>query len=187
MIGYKFSEFIPDGNEGSIFDQLLKLFKEMLVHTSGDVSEALAWLNELDKQYKLTDNQYGMGDFIQDLIDKGLIKNEDRNNPKFVPSAKMEIAMRQQALQDIFGQIKKSKKGNHSTNFSGRGDDFTSERRPYEFGDKLDNIAVSESLRNAQINHGIDDFQLNMNDLEVYETYYQSQTSTVLMIDISHS
>ncbi|MFK7932003.1 MAG: VWA domain-containing protein, partial [Saprospiraceae bacterium] len=47
--------------------------------------------------------------------------------------------------------------------------------------------AVSESLRNAQINHGIDDFQLNMNDLEVYETYYQSQTSTVLMIDISHS
>lgn len=187
MIGYKFSEFTPDDNEGSIFDQLLKLFKEMLVHTSGDVSEALSWLNEVDKRYKLTDNEYGMGDFIQDLIDKGLIKNQDRNNPKFVPSTKMEIAMRQQALQDIFGQIKKSKKGNHSTNFSGRGDDFTSERRPYEFGDKLDNLAISESLRNAQINNGIDDFQLNMNDLEVYETYYQSQTSTVLMIDISHS
>ncbi|MEL7021211.1 MAG: VWA domain-containing protein, partial [Bacteroidota bacterium] len=147
----------------------------------------LSWLNEVDKRYKLTDNEYGMGDFIQDLIDKGLIKNQDRNNPKFVPSTKMEIAMRQQALQDIFGQIKKSKKGNHSTNFSGRGDDFTSERRPYEFGDKLDNLAISESLRNAQINNGIDDFQLNMNDLEVYETYYQSQTSTVLMIDISHS
>nr|WP_290939079.1 VWA domain-containing protein [Haliscomenobacter sp.] len=45
----------------------------------------------------------------------------------------------------------------------------------------------SESLRNAQINHGIEEFKLTHEDLEVHETFYQSQTSTVLMIDISHS
>lgn len=187
MLGYKFSEYIPKDNEGSIFDQLLKLFREMLVYTSGNVSEALAWLNQLDKEYKITNKEYGMGDFIQDLIDKGLITPQDGDNSIFIPTAKLEIAMRQQALEDIFGAIKKSKKGNHSTNISGKGDDKTSELRPYEFGDKLDNLAISESLRNAQINHGIDDFMLTHQDLEVYETYYQSQTSTVLMIDISHS
>jgi len=59
--------------------------------------------------------------------------------------------------------------------------------RPYEFGDSLENIAMSESLKNAQLNHGIDEFRLTNGDLEVQETYYQSQMSTVLMIDISHS
>ena len=42
-------------------------------------------------------------------------------------------------------------------------------------------------LKNAQINHGLDDFKLTQNDLEVHETFFQSQTNTVLMIDISHS
>ena len=99
----------------------------------------------------------------------------------------MEVSLRRKALEDVFGQLKKSKRGNHNTRFNGRGDEFTSERRPYEFGDPLDQIALSETLRNAQINHGIDEFHLTQEDLEIHESFYQSQMSTVLMIDISHS
>ena len=68
MIGWKFSEYIPGQEGGANFEKLLKLFQELLVHTSGDVSEALSWLTELDKQYDLTDENYGMADFIQDQI-----------------------------------------------------------------------------------------------------------------------
>ena len=186
MIGYRFSEYVPD-EERSVFDQLLELFKEMLVHTSGDVTESLAWLTQVDKEYKITNEDYGMGDFIQELIDKGLITNPDPKNPGFVPSSKLEVALRKKALEDIFGQLKKTKMGNHSTNYGGKGDDYTADLKPYEFGDPLDNIAMSESIKNAQINQGINEFQLTQRDLEVKETYYQSQTSTVLMIDISHS
>ena len=75
MIGFRFSDYRPLDGEGSKFDQLLKLFQELLVHTSGNVSEALSWLNQLDREYNLTDDEYGMGDFIQDLIDKGYIEN----------------------------------------------------------------------------------------------------------------
>ena len=186
MIGYRFSEYVPS-KEGSVFDQLLELFKEMLVYTSGDVSESLAWLTQVDKEYGITNEEYGMGDFIQDLIDKGLIQNPDPQNPGFVPSSKLEVALRRKALEDIFGQLKKTKHGNHSTTYGGKGDDYTADLKPYEFGDALDNLAIWESIRNPQINHGIDEFQLTQKDLEVKETYYQSQTSTVLMIDISHS
>ena len=56
MIAWRFGEYKPGEGEGSTFDKLLKLFKELLVHTSGEVSEALAWLNELDKEYKLTND-----------------------------------------------------------------------------------------------------------------------------------
>ena len=187
MIGWRFAEYVPGEEGASSFEQLLKLFQELLMYTSGDVSEALSWLTELDKEYGLTDENYGMADFIQDLIDKGYLRQEDSQGSGMIISAKMEIALRQKAFEDIFDQLKKSKRGNHSTRFGGRGDEVTSELRPYEFGDHLDNLAVSESLRNAQINHGIDDFRLTQEDLEVQETYYQSQMSTVLMIDISHS
>ncbi len=187
MKGWKFSQFIPGQKGGSPFERLLNIFRQLLLYTSGDVSEALSWLTELDKEYQLTDEQYGIADFIQDLIDKGYIQQQDARNPNFVPSAKMEMEMRQKALEDIFGQIKKAQSGKHNTRYEGKGDEFTADRKPYEFGDSLENLAISESLRNAQINHGIEDFQLTQNDLEVHETYYQSQMSTVLMIDISHS
>jgi len=186
MIGYRFSEYSPLESQ-STFDKLLQIFQELLVYTSGEISEALSWLTELDKEYQLTNEEYGMADFIQDLIDKGYIRQDQKGTGGFSPSAKMEVAIRKKALADIFGQIKKTRRGQHNTRHSGRGDENTAELRPFEFGDTLDNLAISESLRNAQINHGIDDFRLTQDDLEVYETYYQAQMSTVLMIDISHS
>jgi uncharacterized protein with von Willebrand factor type A (vWA) domain len=187
MIGWRFQEFANQDEGGSTFEKLLSIFQELLIHTSGSVSEALSWLTELDKEYELTTPEYGMADFIQDLMDKGYIQSQDGENPKVVPTAKMEGEMRQKALDDVFDDLKKSKQGKHDTSFSGLGDERSSETRPYEFGDKLDNLAVSNSLRNAQINHGLDEFKLTQDDLEVHETYYQSQMSTVLMIDISHS
>ncbi|MEQ9303635.1 MAG: VWA domain-containing protein, partial [Marinoscillum sp.] len=54
-------------------------------------------------------------------------------------------------------------------------------------GDSPEQIELTESLRNAQINHGFADFMLTENDLEVREREVKTQTSTVLMIDISHS
>lgn len=189
MIGWKFKNYESDGDDVDPFEKLLKIFKDLLVHTSGDVREALSWLTELDKHYNLTDKNYGIADFIEDLIAKGLIANNKGNDGKlgFNPTTKMEIALRRQALDDIFDQLKKSKTGNHTTKITGQGDEFTSELRPFEFGDRLDSIAISETLKNAQINHGLDDFKLTEQDLQIHETFFKSQTSTVLMIDISHS
>ncbi len=187
MIGWQFGKFIPRDDGQSLFDKLFKLFKEMLIHTSGDVDEAISWLTELDKKYNLTNPQYGIGDFVQELIDKGFLSDPTKKSPTINPTSKLEIALRQSALDSVFDQLKKSKRGNHNTRFAGGGDEQTSELKPYEFGDTLDKIAISESLKNAQINHGIDNFTLFQNDLEVHETYYKSQMSTVLMIDISHS
>lgn len=188
MRGWKFSGFIPQG-ESDPFEELLKLFKEILIHTSGDVSEALSWLTEIDKQHNITSDDYGIADFIQDLIDKGYIQEDSQGQglTPMTPTKKMEVSLRRHALDEIFDQLKKSKPGKHNTTSAGQGDEFTSELKPFEFGDKLDKISISESLKNAQINHGLDDFKLTQNDLEVHETFFQSQTNTVLMIDISHS
>ncbi len=187
MITWRFKKFDPNDLTGTTFENLLKIFKELLIYTSGDVAEALSWLTELDKQYNLTNEDYGIADFIQDLKDKGYLEMDDPKTGRLKPASKMELALRRQALDDIFDQLKKSKRGDHQSKSTGSGDEHTAETRPFQFGDKLDKIAISETLRNAQINHGIDEFKLTQEDLQVKETFYQSQMSTVLMIDISHS
>ena len=75
MLGYQFSKYSGEQNQDP-FEKLFSIFKELLVYTSGDVPEALSWLNELDKEYKLTDSNYGMGDFIEDLKKRGYLKED---------------------------------------------------------------------------------------------------------------
>ncbi len=181
-------KYIPRKNEElSAFEQLFEIFKNILVHTSGDVAEALQWLNELDRHYDLTSDDYGIGDFIEDLKDKGFIREGGKKNIPYIPSAKLENALRKQALDEVFGKLKNIKRGNHQTGKTGSGSELTQDLRRFQFGDKPEHIALAESLKNAQINHGLENFILSEKDLEVRQPYFETQLSTVLMIDISHS
>ncbi|MEO8149220.1 MAG: VWA domain-containing protein [Bacteroidia bacterium] len=185
MLGLRFTKYTP-GEEGSTFDKMLKLFFELLQYTAGDVSEALSWMNELDRKYKFTTPEYGMADFIKDLKDNGYIKN-DGNDEVHQLTSKSEQTIRKKSLEEIFGKLKKSTRGNHKTTYTGQGDELSSDVRPFQFGDSMDTINYSTSIRNAHINHGIDEFHLTEDDLEIQEREYKTQNSTVLMIDISHS
>jgi uncharacterized protein with von Willebrand factor type A (vWA) domain len=186
MIGHRFTEFIPPISISGSFDELLKIFLQLITITSGDVSEALNWMNQLDRQYSLTDGEYGMGDFINDLKENGYIK-ENEDGVTFSITSKSELTIRRQSLEEIFGKLRKSVRGNHTTPFSGQGDELTSDRREYNFGDTPDQIDMTDSIKNAQINHGLDDFKLTERDLEIEEKDLKALTSTVLMIDVSHS
>jgi uncharacterized protein with von Willebrand factor type A (vWA) domain len=185
--GFYFKEF--EEKSISPFDKLFGIFKELITHTSGDFDEAIEWLRELDKEYELTDENYTIEDFIEDLKAKGYIREEiDENGGSGMGiTAKTERAIRQTALENIFGNLNKSGAGDHKTKASGQGDELTGEFRSYHFGDSLEKISLTESLKNAQINHGIGEFELTEEDLVVEDTQFKSQMSTVLMIDISHS
>jgi Ca-activated chloride channel homolog len=186
MRGYFFSKFDPSQEDKPAFDKLMELFLQLLTYTSGDVNEALQWLNELDRQFELTNPEYGMGDFLDDLKDKGYIdENKQTGEIKITP--KTEQGIRKKSLEEIFGKLKKTKKGDHNTRKPGLGDEVSPDSRPYQFGDLLEQIDFTESIRNAQINHGLDSFTMQEDDLQIRETDFKSQTSTVLMIDISHS
>ena len=184
--GFVFNKF--EAPDKSPFDRLFEVFKELITHTSGDLDEALDWLGQLDEEYKLTTEDYTLDDFVEDLKKKGYIKEESEDEGGGMAiTAKTERAIRKQALDQIFGRLKKSASGSHRTNHVGRGDEHTGDFKDFQFGDAPDKISVTESLRNAQINHGIGDFNMTEEDLVVEETHYKSRMSTVLMIDLSHS
>ncbi len=184
MIGLRFSEFIPS-DEGTTFDKLFKLFMELLNYTAGDVDEALSWLTELDKQHHLTTKEYGIGDFVTDLKKEGYIKEQD--DGLFILTGKSEQTIRKSALEEIFGKLKKTQRGSHKTTYTGEGDEQSADMRPFQFGDPADAIDMTRSIQNAQVSHGIGDFRITEDDLEIKEREYKTQHSTVLMIDISHS
>jgi len=186
MKGFLFSKYIPNNTKGTLFDQMLELFLQMMQHTNGDVAETLDWMNEVDRKHHFTNHEYGMGNFIQDLKDKGFVK-ENVVNGDFTPTGKTNQTIRKKSLEEVFGKLKKSGPGNHKTKFTGMGDETNSDIRKYSFGDHIDQIDMTASLHNAQVNHGIEHFNLTENDLEIRERDFKTQTSTVLMIDISHS
>ena len=74
MKSVRFFQYTPPNASQSTFEQLLNIFMQLLTYTNGDASEALNWLNELDRQYKLTNDAYGMGDFIEDLKENGYLQ-----------------------------------------------------------------------------------------------------------------
>ncbi|MEJ6736010.1 MAG: VWA domain-containing protein [Flavobacteriales bacterium] len=191
--GFTISKHVP--KEVSHFDRLFDIFKELITHTSGDIDEAFKWLDTLDAEYNIFNEAYSLEDFEEDLKKRGYIKeeidpedvNSGKGKGKNILTAKLESALRQYALDQIFGKLNKSGVGNHRTSKIGVGDERDGENRSFQFGDDLATVNITESLKNAQINNGIADLRLTENDLIVEETKHKAQMSTVLMIDISHS
>lgn len=196
--GFRFQTY--EALDQTPFEKLFDIFQELITHTSGDVDEAIDWLRELDKEYQLTDENYTIEDFIEDLKAKGYLREEFEDGAgngeegqegdgggNLSITAKMERLIRTRALEQIFGKLKRNGAGNHKTGKSGQGDEHTGELREYRYGDGLEHISMTESLKNAQINNGIGDFSLSESDLVVEDTHHKAQMSTILMIDISHS
>lgn len=186
MSGFSFLKYSGDSGK-TPFDKLFGLFMELLTHTSGDVEEAIEWLRELDKEYRLSNENYTIDDFIADLKRKGFLREKRDGQGGMALTSKSEQVIRQRSLEQVFGKLRAKKPGNHRTSKLGKGDELTPERRKFQFGDQPDRIAFTESIRNAQLNHGIEGFYLTEDDIEIVETEQKTQTSTVLMIDISHS
>ena len=176
--------------EQTPFERLFEIFKELITHTSGDFDEAIDWLRELDREYQLTDEDYTIDDFVADLLQKSYIQPNaggkgDGEGMTLTP--KTEKLLREHALKQIFGKLKRSSSGNHKTKKVGQGEDNTGEFKAYQFGDALEQIDITTSIKNAQIRSAGYDFTLQHEDLVVEDSFYKTQMSTVLMIDISHS
>lgn len=175
-----------NSHKSNPFDRLLDLFQQLLMISSGDVNQALTWLTELDNEYNLTDENYGIAEFIQDLEDRGYIE-EDKDDFTIVLTAKSERSLRKRALEELFRGLKPGSVGNHKTQHLGKGHEREPETRNWQFGDELSQLDNTGTLLNAFRHSSLDSFSLEEEDLRVHETDHYTSNATVLMIDLSHS
>ena len=151
--GFTFMKHTPE--DIPHFDRVFEVFKDLLTHTSGDIEEAFEWLEMLDKEYDIFTDEYSLADFEEDLKKRGYIKEEKESEEgntgtgkgKNVLTPKLEKALREFALDQIFGKLKKTGIGNHRTSKIGVGDERDGETRNFQYGDDLNTVNMTVKKR----------------------------------------
>ena len=175
--------------------QLLGLFSQLLLTTSGDVNETLEWMRYLGEQYNIFGPDMTLDMFVDRLKELGLVTEDE--NALLKPTNKAIQNIRRDALLEMFRSLRKSPNGAHDTPHTGQGIERTQNTKNYTFGDMASNIDFTQTFLNAQkrsLREGIAeselraaDLNLQEEDIEIYETEHLTSCATVLMIDISHS
>lgn len=165
---------------------LFKLFSYLLMKASGDVDQALEWVEYLDKSRGIL-GEMTMQEFVEELKRAGMIR-EDNTGGGMALTGQGRQRIRRDALEEIFTSLKKTTSGDHRTPHSGAGVESTGDLRGYVFGDNASNIDSTETLANAlKRQSDLEQFSLHEDDIRVQETEHTTSAATVLMIDISHS
>ncbi|MAT40301.1 MAG: hypothetical protein CL946_11935 [Ectothiorhodospiraceae bacterium] len=166
-------------------EDLISLFNYILMQVEGDIEEALEWMQYVDQKQPLFSEDLTMQDFVDELKRRGYIEPDGEGGLIVTPKGNQRI--RKDALNDIFLGMRKSAFGMHETPHLGSGVERVSETKQFRFGDAPSNIDLTSTLKNVFKRTGIEEFDLQEDDVEVYETEHMTSAATVLMLDISHS
>ena len=120
---------------------------------------------------------------------EGFLRGGD---PELTPRAIRRIGAH--ALAEVYASLAKSREGGHETDVRGAALVRPDETRPFEFGDPLD-IDVVRTLLRAVRRHALTapgapvplPIRLSVDDFELRERDYDTQTTTVLLLDMSWS
>ena len=125
-----------------------------------------------------------MQELIQQLEEAGYLKRKG-DNLELTARGMRKLA--QQALRELFSELKKDRIGSHEVFYRGDGGEQTGETKPYEFGDPFD-VNLHRTLFNSVLRNGPKvPIELNAEDFEINRTEHLSQTATVLLLDQSRS
>ena len=142
-----------------------------------------------DKLQKLLGDQFRqdisqLRELTKMLEEAGYIRR-NRDGFEMTPRGIRKIG--QKALNDIFQQLKQDRIGQHEMDRGGFGIERIDESKRYEFGDPF-LLDLPQTLRNSVYREGPGSpLQLEPTDFEVYRTEMTTQTTTVLMVDMSRS
>ena len=195
---FHYEKFDDDVFRQINLQKMVELFLQILNKASGDVELALRQMDRIWERHRLEDVTGMSFDEFRDYLEElGLIKRggEGEGQPGdsgegqggYSATSKADRAIQKSAFDEIFQDLKKDLSGNHPVPSQGLGGEKLSETRPYEFGDRIDDMNFTASIGNALKRSGFDDFDLAERDLETHEREHLTSCATVILIDISHS
>jgi len=164
------SEF-PDQKHLEFFDNFLELLMD-----HGE--EALRALEE----FELDPDQR---EIIEKWLEDGLL---EKVGAKFQLTPRAINSLQRRALMEIFRNMRPDSAEGHETHHAGRGGERTDGTKPYDFGDPVSDLDVSQTLRNAIARQGgRPPIRLEERDFEVQLTESKATCSTVILLDMSGS
>ena len=119
------------------------------------------------------------------MLEEAGYLRRDGDKMELTPKAIRKLA--QQALREVFSELKKDRIGRHEVYYRGDGGEPTGETKPYEFGDPFD-IDLHRTLFNSVLREGPSvPLRISPQDLEIKHTEHMSQVATVVLLDQSRS
>jgi uncharacterized protein with von Willebrand factor type A (vWA) domain len=122
---------------------------------------------------------------LRQMLEEAGLLRQTGSGMQLTPAGQRKIGAK--ALRDIFKEMKKSLFGNHQAILRGASGDRMDETKTYEFGDPF-HLDIGQTLKNAVIRQykGVP-VEIEPVDFEVYRTELLTRSSTVIMVDLSHS
>ena len=136
--GLRFQKF--EEKKRPPFDKLFDIFKELLTYTSGDFDEAFSWLEQLDKEYNLTQGK----DLSKILYFS--VNNIDEAD-KVMVYLRKKASLRKDKIEQDFGDLiikGRDSKGNIVTKDSVRKVSYKSKSSIIEKTENIDDIEVKD-------------------------------------------
>ncbi|HYB53185.1 MAG TPA: VWA domain-containing protein, partial [Thermoanaerobaculia bacterium] len=182
-VRYRYSDFPVDLLRRLLtYQELVKLFLQLVLQTGGDVDEALRWMKYLQER-GIIGEEVDLEQFARALQKNEIVENRDGG---LALTASGERRIRRSALEEIFSSLSKAGPGYHAIPRAGGGGELLPETRPYEFGDNPTAIDGVRTIGNA-VRRDAAEIALKPEDFEVHEEEHLTSCATVLAIDISHS
>jgi len=126
------------------------------------------------------------------LRESGYLRERDGSD-ELTPAAVRRIGAT--ALAQVYSSLRRGRQGGHEVSSAGAAVPRPDETRPYQFGDALD-LDVVKTVRNSlsrqarlplRPGHNGKGIQLSVEDLEVREKDFATESTTVLLLDLSWS
>jgi Ca-activated chloride channel homolog len=183
-VDYRYGELPLDLLQSLLtYEELLKLFLDLVSRLGGDVEEAMAWMQELQRRGIIGKN-VDLEAFRAALERQGIVGRDGQGNLSLLGPGERRI--RRNALEEIFSSLQKAGPGLHSIPRAGGGSEPLPETRPYEFGDDPARLDGIRTVANAA-RRDPDELALVPSDFEVFDVEHQSACATAIAIDVSHS
>ena len=125
-------------------------------------------------------------DLLEKIQQQGLLEKDAEGNFRVSPKGLRQI--QESALGELFQTFARDGIGKHDTAQKGAGTVRHEDTKPYVYGDSLANLNLHETLKNTVVRQGGKlPLKPSYDDFVVYETEYQSNCATVVLIDMSGS
>jgi uncharacterized protein with von Willebrand factor type A (vWA) domain len=165
------------------FEELLRMFLELVSRLGGNVERALDAMREL-QEIGIIGEDIDLEEFRKALEERGLIGQDGQGGLQLLAPGERRI--RKAALEEIFSSLQRSGPGFHSIPRPGGGSEVLPETRTYEFGDEISRLDGIRTVTNAS-RRDLEELSLTPDDFEVFDVEDQSACATAIAIDISHS
>jgi Ca-activated chloride channel family protein len=186
---WRYSKFdVEAASRERLLADLERVFRELLLRTSGDVDQAFQWLEQVGRRHGVIPEPIDMDELRAHIEAARTVVRDERG--ELVVGPKGEQALRTDALHTLFARLRKDGAGDHRVPHAGAGGEPLPETRAWRFGDPAHLVDGMSTLRNAMRRTGVvgvERLGIEEGDIEVYETEHRSSCATVLLVDVSHS